>query len=129
MKRNWLIVTFAVTLISASLAQANGSEPFNQTNPAETGPRWQAEMEKSFEALERGLRKYGRDLEKLPERKEYRQMKSRLRQWASEMEKTGEEVRDKIESQWLPKVRRELEALEEWLRERTQENQDGIREV
>jgi predicted ribosome quality control (RQC) complex YloA/Tae2 family protein len=126
MLRIRLIWLFAVVLISAPLAQAKGTD--DHPSSVEAASRWQEELEKRFGELEHRLEKYGRDLEKLPERKEYRQMKSRLGQWLSEMERTGEEVRDKVESQLLPKIRKELDAIEQWLRQRTQKSR-GIYEV
>ena len=126
MIRNLLIWILALGMISVPVAEAGGAEDrIDGRSNMETDSRWQDELDKSLDALERRLQKYGRNLEKLPERKEYRQMKNRLGEWAAEMERTGEEVREKIERRWLPRVRKELDALEHWLRERTRKSEDG----
>ncbi|RJQ76824.1 MAG: hypothetical protein C4519_13985 [Desulfobacteraceae bacterium] len=83
----------------------------------EKGSAWGREVEKGFQFLERRLQKYGHDLRELPESAEYRRLKKTLREWAAEMERAGEKTRVKIEKHWLPRIRQELEAIEEWIRE------------
>lgn len=78
--------------------------------------QWHKEMEKGLDYLRKQFDQFGRDVQGIPESEAYQQLKRSLEEWAREMERAEEETRNKIEREWLPRIRRELDELREQLK-------------
>jgi hypothetical protein len=104
------VVIIELTRSGGRLLQ-DGASVKGMNSPDSAFSQWRREVEKGLGYLQELFDKFGRDVKGIPESDAYRQLKRSLEEWAREMERAGEQARDRIEREWLPRIRRELDEL------------------
>lgn len=102
---------------------SDGATVKGVSEPESVFGQWRKEIEKGLSFLEKQIEKYSEEIESFPESEEYQQLIKSLAAWAAEMERAGDQARDKVNKEWLPRVEKELDALRQWLREHGHEEQ------
>ncbi len=89
----------------------------------------ETDIEKGVEYLRREFSRFQTEWEKVPESREYKDLKRELSELASEMSKASEETRKKIQKEIIPLLKQELEKLKEKLKKIGKEQQTKPLEI
>lgn len=76
-----------------------------------------AGLEEGLGELKQGVDDFLKDLERVPESKQFKELEEELARLAEEMKRSGKAAQQKMQEEWLPKLQEELERLKERLRE------------
>ncbi len=85
--------------------------------PPDLGAGFQKDLEAGFEFFKKQVQRFRRDLQGLPESKEYQRLKKSLADLADEIVRSERKARQKIKEKWLPKIEQELDELRRRLHE------------
>ena len=94
-------------------------------------------FEKKLEDLKMRYRDFSRTLSQIPESREFRNLEKEIEKLASEIKRSGEAAREKIQEEILPSIRKELEELRKRLRDlgrdrdlkKLEESLEGMKEI
>lgn len=85
--------------------------------------RLQKDLEAGFNFFKDQIEKFSKDLSQVPESDEYKHLKKNLSDLADEMIGAGEETRQKLKNEWLPKLEKEIEAFRKRLKDLGREDE------
>lgn len=80
------------------------------------GEMWQ-QFEKELDNIKEHLQKFLKDLERLPESNQVKELEKELKELAEAMQRAGKQTREKIQNEILPLIQEELERLKKRLEE------------
>ncbi len=81
------------------------------------------DIERGLEYLKREYEKFQNQVDKIPESKEYQELKRKLANLLEQLKLTSKETHDKIQKELIPKIKEELDRIEETIKKFGEEKQ------
>ena len=81
------------------------------------------DIEKGLQYLKKEYEKFQDQVDKIPESKEYQELKRKLADLVEQLKLTSKETHEKIQKELIPKLKEELDKIEETLRKLGEEKQ------
>lgn len=101
----------------------DGSSVVGVSSDEDLAAKIQKELEAGLGFLMEKMEAFGRDMQSIPESREYKELKKSLEELAAEIERKEKHAREKVKRQWLPKIQRELDELRERLKQMGREDE------
>lgn len=89
----------------------------------EASQQLDAELEGTLDDLSRQFHAFGEEMKKVPDSEEVKQLEDSIKQFADEFNRAQKDVRDHIQNEVLPQLRKELDQLRERLHEQGREEE------
>ncbi len=81
------------------------------------------DIEKGLQYLKKEYEKFQGQIDKIPESKEYQELKKKLENLLEQLKLTSKETHDKIQKELIPKIKEELDRIEETIKKFGEEKQ------
>ena len=84
------------------------------------------DLEKAVDELKKQFGEFSKELKNIPENKEFREFKRDLEELPEKIKRAGKEAREKIETEIIPKLRKEMEQLKREFMEPEKQKDQGL---
>ncbi len=102
---------------------ADGENVVGAEEPNDVVRRLKQDIADGIRLFQQAMEELGRDIQELPESREYRDLKRSMDALAQDLVRSGKAAGEKIKQEWLPEIQRHLDELRERLKQQGREKE------